>query len=44
MEVESAQTILGNVNNFIDSLIGKLKEDGMDVSFEIDHVCYRVET
>ena len=39
------ETILGPVAPFFDRILQLLAQDGIDVSrYELDHVCYRVET
>lgn len=38
-------TILGNSTPFLDKVFSSLTEDGISVeAFELDHICYRVET
>lgn len=39
------ETILGPITPFLDRIFQLLDQDGIDVSqYELDHVCYRVET
>ncbi|MFT7615249.1 MAG: putative metalloenzyme YecM [Candidatus Woesearchaeota archaeon] len=40
----SIETLLGNVHSFLDTVFLKLVDEKIDIStYELDHVCYRVE-
>lgn len=41
----SVEKILGSPNEFLEKIFENLKKDGIDVfDYELDHICYRVET
>jgi hypothetical protein len=42
---QKIEELLGKVSPFLDNIFENMKTDGIDVSsYELDHICYKVET